>query len=72
MLRWALRFFLFRVLPRRLLWFMTIADLYFLLRSIRRRIGGTTPVPVTVNDPRRSRTATPPPRPRVGRSAPTV
>ena len=41
MLRWALRFFLLRVLPGRLLWFMTIADLYFLLRSLRRRIAGS-------------------------------
>jgi hypothetical protein len=56
MFRWVLRFLLFRVLPRRLLWFMTIADLYFLLRSIRRRIAGT---PVEVNDPSRSRTAAP-------------
>jgi hypothetical protein len=61
MVRWMLRFFLFRVLPHRLLWFMTIADLYFLLRSIRRRIVGT---PVAVNDPRRSRTAAPPRRAR--------
>ena len=59
MIRWALRFFLLRVLPGRLLWFMTIADLYFLLRSIRRRISGS---PVPVNDPRRSRTAPPPRR----------
>jgi len=59
MIRWALRFFLLRVLPGRLLWFMTIADLYFLLRSLRRRISGT---PVSVNDPRRSRTGAPPRR----------
>jgi hypothetical protein len=72
MLRWALRFFLFRVLPRRLLWFMTIADLYFLLRSIRRRIGGSpepVTVPVTVYDPRRSRTAAAPPRAEAGPTA---
>jgi hypothetical protein len=59
MLRWALRFFLLRVLPGRLLWFMTIADLFFLLRSLRRRIAGSA---VPVNDPRRSRTAAPPRR----------
>jgi len=59
MIRWALRFFLLRVLPGRLLWFMTIADLYFLLRSLRRRIAGS---PAPVNDPRRSRTAPPPRR----------
>jgi len=59
MIRWALSFFLLRVLPGRLLWFMTIADLYFLLRSLRRRIAGT---PVSVNDPRRSRTGAPPRR----------
>jgi hypothetical protein len=59
MLRWALRFLLLRVLPRRLFWFLSLVDLYFLFRSIRRRMAG----PVRVNDPRRSRTAAPPPGP---------
>jgi hypothetical protein len=66
MVRWAVRFFLFRVLPGRLIWFMTLADLFFLLRSMRRRfLGG----PVAVNDPRRSRTAPPPAPPRTGPTA---
>ena len=65
MIRWAVRFFLLRVLPGRLIWFMTLADLFFLLRSVRRRISGG---PVAVNDPRRSRTAPPQP-PKAGPTA---
>ena len=57
MLRWALRFFLLRVLPGRLLWFMTIADLFFLLRSIRRRIAGVTGRPSTTRVARERRAA---------------
>jgi hypothetical protein len=45
MLRWAFRFFLLRVLPGRLLWFMTLADIFFLLRSIRRWRLGEGPRP---------------------------
>jgi hypothetical protein len=58
MLRWALRFLLIRVLPRRLFWFLSLVDVWFLLRSVRRRFSG--PPAVEVNDPRRSRTAPPP------------
>ena len=60
MLRWVLRFLLIRVLPRRLFWFLSLVDLYFLFRSLRRRVGGRPAI--AVNDPRRSRTA-PPPKP---------
>lgn len=60
MLRWALRFFLIRVLPGRLILFMSVADLFFLIRSLRRRAsrqvsGGSAPV--------RVRAVAPPPRP---------
>ncbi len=37
MLRWALRFFLIRVLPGRVILLMSLADLFFLIRSLRRR-----------------------------------
>ncbi len=38
MLKWVVRFFLLRVLPGRLILFMSLADLFFLLRSLRRMV----------------------------------
>jgi hypothetical protein len=55
MLRWGVRFFLFRFLPRRFFWVLTVLDAFFLVRALGRRLLG----PTRVNDPRRSRTAQP-------------
>jgi hypothetical protein len=41
MLRWAGRFLLFRVLPRRLLPILTVVEVVQLLRAARRQRGGT-------------------------------
>ncbi len=67
MFRWALRFFLIRVLPGRLILFMSLADLFFLIRSLRRRAsslasGGNAPV--------RVRAVAPSPRPAVEQATP--
>jgi hypothetical protein len=59
MLRTATRILLFRVLPRRLFWVMTVVDAIVLLRSLRRmqRSGR-----YAINPPTASRTAPPPTR----------
>jgi hypothetical protein len=57
MLKWLVRFFLFRVLPGRVILFMSIADLFFLLRSLRRRrLARTSPaaLPYQSAPPQRS------------------
>lgn len=54
MLKAAARLLLLRVLPRRILPIVTIAEALLLIRSVRRRRK-----PVAVNDPRDSRTAPP-------------
>ena len=53
MFKTALRFLLLRVLPRRLIPFVTIVEAFLLLRSVRRRAR------VRVNPPAASRTAPP-------------
>jgi hypothetical protein len=55
MLRWAIRFLVFRFLPRRLFWVLTVLDAFFLVRALGRRLLG----PTRVNSPLRSRTAPP-------------
>ncbi|HEY7132628.1 MAG TPA: hypothetical protein VH440_10270 [Candidatus Limnocylindrales bacterium] len=55
MLRWALRFVLFRFLPRRFVWVLTVLDAFFLVRALGRRLLG----PNRPGDPRRSRAALP-------------
>jgi hypothetical protein len=59
MLKTAARLLLFRVLPRRLLPFVTVAEAIMLVRSVRRRSAAKR-VGVDVNEPRMSRTAPPP------------
>ncbi|MBA2719235.1 MAG: hypothetical protein H0U52_08370 [Chloroflexi bacterium] len=53
MLKTAARILLFRVLPRRLLPIVTIAEAVLLIRSVRNRSK------TKVNDPQASRTASP-------------
>jgi hypothetical protein len=55
MLRWALRFVLFRFLPRRFIWVLTVLDAFFLVRALGRRLLG----PNRPGEPRRSRAALP-------------
>ena len=55
MFKTALRFLLLRVLPRRLIPFMTVVEALLLVRSVRRRAR------VRVNPPAASRTAPPEP-----------
>ena len=55
MLKSAAKLLLLRVLPRRLIPIVTIAEAILLLRSVRRRSANR----VEVNDPRASRTAPP-------------
>jgi hypothetical protein len=57
MLKTAARLLLFRVLPRRLLPFVTVAEAIMLVRSVRRRSAARR---VEVNEPRASRTGPPP------------
>jgi hypothetical protein len=54
MISWAARFLLLRVLPRKLVPILTIIELARLAWGFRRRR-------FAVNEPRRSRTAPPPP-----------
>jgi len=61
MLRTMTRLLLFRVLPRRLFWVMTVVDGIVLLRSLRRMQQSGR---YAVNRPTISRTAPPPPAPR--------
>ena len=56
MIRTLTRLFLLRILPRRILPIVTIAEALLLIRSVRRKRS------VKVNEPSDSRTA-PPPRP---------
>jgi hypothetical protein len=56
MLKTAARILLLRVLPRRLLPFVTVAEALLLIRSVRRRSAGRR---TAVNEPARSRTAPP-------------
>jgi hypothetical protein len=58
MIRTLTRLLLLRVLPRRILPIVTIAEAILLLRSVRNRRK-----PVAVNDPKASRTAPPDVRP---------
>ena len=58
MIRTLTRLLLLRVLPRRILPIVTIAEAILLLRSVRNRRK-----PVVVNDPKDSRTAPPDVRP---------
>ena len=62
MIRTATRLLLFRVLPRRLFWAVTVVDAIVLLRAIRRsQQAGRS----AINQPTASRTVPPPgPRPR--------
>jgi len=59
MLKTAARLLLLRILPGRLIPFVTIAEAILLLRSVRRKSRAR----VAVNEPTASRTA-PPPQPR--------
>jgi hypothetical protein len=61
MFRTATRILLFRVLPRRLFWAMTVVDAIVLLRSLRRMQQSGR---YAINQPIRSRTAPPPSPPR--------
>jgi len=64
MIRTLTRLLLLRVLPRRILPIVTIAEALLLIRSVRRRRR-----PVAVNDPKDSRTA-PPGGPTTGGTTP--
>jgi hypothetical protein len=61
MIRTATRLLLFRVLPRRLFWVMTVVDAIVLLRAIRRSQQSGH---YAINRPTASRTAPPGSRPR--------
>jgi len=58
MLKTAARLLLFRVLPGRLIPFVTVAEAILLLRSVRRRSRAR----VNLNEPSASRTGPPPSR----------
>ena len=70
MLKTALRFLVLRVLPRRLVPIVTVAEVLLLLRSARRKWKRPDDV-VRVNDPIASRTAPPPTAP-VAAAPPTT